>query len=153
MDEERADVSQQLVSKLRARNAAIQAEKDPRYKGKKVLRKDLKKQNQVEFDPELTKYFAVEDDEVSDDDNDEDNDSDDDDHNNEDDEDEESEADEESYMDVGNEPDRSNLSPKQNKMTAESDESSEGDESDDEEADEVIKKYHKQLQKEQAGVT
>lgn len=48
------------VSKLRARSAAIQPEKDPRYKGKKVTRKDLEKDKEVDFDPELTKYFLVE---------------------------------------------------------------------------------------------
>ncbi|KAK3869970.1 hypothetical protein Pcinc_024750 [Petrolisthes cinctipes] len=59
-DGERADETPAGVSKLRARSAALLQEKDPRYRGKKVSRHDLNKDKQVEFDPELTKYFLVE---------------------------------------------------------------------------------------------
>ncbi|KAK4324435.1 hypothetical protein Pmani_004932 [Petrolisthes manimaculis] len=59
-DGERADEAATGVSKLRARSAALLQEKDPRYRGKKVSRHDLNKDKQVEFDPELTKYFLVE---------------------------------------------------------------------------------------------
>lgn len=62
-EDEHTDASQFSVSKLRARSAALQAETDPRYKGKKILRKDLKKSDDVEYDPELAKYFAIESDE------------------------------------------------------------------------------------------
>nr|XP_045601206.1 protein AATF-like [Procambarus clarkii] len=58
--DERADSNQQSVSKLRARSAALQADKDPRYKGKKVLRKDLKKDRENKHDPALAKYFSIE---------------------------------------------------------------------------------------------
>lgn len=60
LDEEKADTQQQSISKLRARRAALEAEKDPRYSGKKVLRKDLKKDGSVEYDPELAKFCILE---------------------------------------------------------------------------------------------
>lgn len=61
-EDERIDASQLSVSKLRARNAALQAETDPRYKGKKIFRGDLKKNDEIEYDPNLAKYFSIEDD-------------------------------------------------------------------------------------------
>lgn len=60
LDEEKASTQQQPINKLRARRAALEVEKDPRYSGKKVLRKDLKKDNDVEYDPELAKFCIVE---------------------------------------------------------------------------------------------
>ncbi len=59
LDEEKADTQQQSISKLRARRAALEAENDPRYSGKKVLRKDLKKDD-VKYDPELAKFSVLE---------------------------------------------------------------------------------------------
>lgn len=60
-DSERADPNQQTLSKLRARSAASQLDKDPRYKGKKVLRENLKKDKEDDYDPELAKYFLIDD--------------------------------------------------------------------------------------------
>ncbi|XP_050732418.1 protein AATF-like [Eriocheir sinensis] len=60
LDEEKADSQKQSLSKLRARRAALETEKDPRYSGKKVLRKDLKKDREVEYDPELSKFCVLE---------------------------------------------------------------------------------------------
>lgn len=133
------DASQQSVSKLRARSAALQAESHPRYKGKKVLRKDLSKSKQVEFDPELTKYFAIEDDGGDDD------------------AEEEPEHDgheeEGSAMESDNEVEQSEYSSNQEVMTAESDNESaeDNDEIDDSEVDAMIHKYHHQT--ELKGVT
>lgn len=61
--EESANQIGQSISKLRAQSAALLSESDPRYKGKKVSRKDLKKDNEVTFDPSLSKFFVIEDDE------------------------------------------------------------------------------------------
>ncbi|XP_047502828.1 protein AATF-like [Penaeus chinensis] len=61
--EESADQIGQSRSKLRAQSAALLSESDPRYKGKKVSRKDLKKDNEVTFDPSLSKFFVIEGDE------------------------------------------------------------------------------------------
>lgn len=60
LDAEKADTQQQSISKLRARRAAVEADKDPRYSGKKVLRKDLKKDSEAEYDPELAKLCVLE---------------------------------------------------------------------------------------------
>ncbi|XP_042863413.1 protein AATF-like [Penaeus japonicus] len=61
--EESAGQIGQSISKLRARSAALLSESDPRYKGKKVSRKDLKKDNDVTYDPSLSKFFVLEGDE------------------------------------------------------------------------------------------
>jgi len=62
---EGADTSSLSVSKLRARNAALQSEKDPRYQGKKVSRKDIAQAEDSGIDPKLEKYFTIGDDEES----------------------------------------------------------------------------------------
>ncbi|XP_042238971.1 protein AATF-like [Homarus americanus] len=142
-EEERADSTRQPVSKLRARSAALQGEKDPRYKGKKVLRKDLNKDDQIEFDPELTKYFAVEADEDTGEDDDDDEDDD------EEEEDDEEEKDEESSLENETDDEVENLAVKLKKANTAIEEDDEGSESEDD----TIKKIHKQLKKEPEGVT
>jgi len=69
--EEGASTSCLSVSKLRARNAALQSEKDPRYRGKKVSRKEISQSDGSGIDLELQKYFMIEgeDEEESNDDN------------------------------------------------------------------------------------
>lgn len=148
LDEERADARQQPLSKLRARRAALEAEKDPRYKGKKVLRKDLKKENEVEFDEELAKYCILEGSEEEDGEDEEGE--------NE----EEEEADEEEEgEEESDEEDQSNdrrLSQKLKKLgTSKSVEEDGEDEEYDgsSEEDEEVKKLYQDLQSKQKGVT
>lgn len=143
LDEERVDVRQQPLSKLRARRAALEAEKDPRYKGKKVLRKDLKKDNEVDFDPELAKFCIVEGSEDDDEEGEEEEDGD-----------EEEEEEEEEQNDNEN---NDKLSRKMKKLgTSEFEEEEDGEDEDDEgssEENEEVKKLYQDLQRKQEGVT
>jgi len=96
--EEGAGTSALSVSKLRARNAALQSEKDPRYQGKKVSRKEITQAEESGIDPELQKYFMIEgedDEEESEHDNEDDDDNNEQETENEDDIDESSEDEEE----------------------------------------------------------
>ncbi|XP_063844431.1 protein AATF-like [Scylla paramamosain] len=144
LDEERVDVRQQPLSKLRARRAALEAEKDPRYKGKKVLRKDLKKDNEVDFDPELAKFCIMEGSEDDDEEGEEEEDGD---------EEEEEEEEEEQSDDENND----KLSRKMKKLgTNEFEEEEDGEDEDDEgssEENEEVKKLYQDLQRKQEGVT
>lgn len=142
LDEERADTRQQPLSKLRARRAALEAEKDPRYKGKKVLRKDLKKADEVKFDEDLAKYCILEASEEEDEEEGDD----------EDDDEEEDDVDEEESDDEF-QISENRLSQKLKKLeTSKSSEDEEYDGSSEEENEEV-KKLYQDLQGKQKGVT
>lgn len=145
LDEERVDVSQQPLSKLRARRAALEADRDPRYKGKKVLRKDLKKDNEVDFDPELAKFCIVE---GSEDDEDGDEE--------EEEEDEEEEEEEESDGESNDKLSRKMKNLGTSEFDEEDDDEDEDEDEDDEgssEENEEMKKLYQNLQRKQEGVT
>ena len=147
LDEERADAKQQSISKLRARRAALEAQKDPRYKGKKVLRKDLKKDNDDKYDEELANLCIVEDSEKEDEDEEGE---------------EEDEEEEEEEYEESDEDDQSNdkrISRKLKKVVPGDEDDDDDDDEDDDEDDgsseenEEVKKLYQDLQKKQKGVT
>ena len=58
----RSGILPSKISKLRLKNEQILEEKDAQYKGKKVSRRDISHE-ETTYDPELAKYFLVEEEE------------------------------------------------------------------------------------------
>ena len=57
---EEAPSTEVSSSNLRMRNAKLMSDVDPKYRGKKVSRKDFNKNNEISYDPELAKMCMVE---------------------------------------------------------------------------------------------